>query len=311
MSLQKHPHFRKASVSLVVVVLVGGLAAFKKYKKPKMAMDTGVATIEKGDIELHFTDSGELNPKMYVDVAPKVSGRVIEMFVDEGQRVSKGQKLCVVQPGRTEAEAYVPTTITAPMDGIVMRYQDRSSNNPAEGKISKLGDYVTGLMDSQTPTYLMTVADLSKLVVKMKISEMDVLKLKEGMPVKVTVDALPGSDYPAKVSLVSPQAEKDQNNLKNFKVEVLLLKSDPRLKPGMTARVDGLLDARRKVLKVPLSAVFEESGKEIAYLKADPKPLKKELKLGLRSEMDAELVDGLKEGDKVLTEKPSEGDPVH
>ena len=215
--------------------------------------------------------------------------------------------MAFTQPGRSEAEAYVPTTLTAPIDGVVMRYQDRSSNNSQEGRLSKLGEYVTGLMESQTPTYLMTVADLSRLVVKMKISEMDILKLKEGMDVKVTVDALPGRDFPSKVTLVSPQAEKDGNNLKNFKVEVTLLKTDARLKPGMTARVDGLLDSRKKVLKLALSGVFEEGGKEFGYVADGGKaPVKTPLKLGLRSEMDVEVLEGVKEGDKLLTEKPDD-----
>ena len=290
---------------VVAIALVSG--GWIKYKGIVPDAGPGTVTAEVGDIELHFMDSGELTPKTFVDVASKVSGRVIELAVEEGAAVRKGAKLAVIQPGRTEAEAYVPTTLTAPIDGVVMRYQDRSSNSPQEGRLSKLGEYVTGLMESQTPTYLLTVADLSRLVVKMKISEMDVLKLREGMAVKVTVDALPGLDFPAKVSLVSPQAEKDGNNLKNFKVEVSLLKSDPRLKPGMTARVDGLLDSRKKVLKLPLSGVFEEGGKEFAYAAGGGKPsVKVPLKLGLRSEMDVEVLDGVKAGDKLLTEKPDD-----
>ncbi|MCM2303100.1 MAG: efflux RND transporter periplasmic adaptor subunit [Elusimicrobia bacterium] len=295
-------------IAAAVIAALAGAGGWYKYKG-NAAEEGGpsVVTVARGDIELRFIDSGELTPKLFVDVASKVSGRVIELFVDEGSRVRKGDRLAVIQPGRTEAEAYVPTTLTAPIDGVVMRYQDRSSNNAQEGRLSKLGEYVTGLMESQTPTYLLTVADLSRLIVKMKISEMDILKLKEGMDVKVTVDALPGMDFPSKVTLVSPQAEKDSNNLKNFKVEVTLLKSDARLKPGMTARVDGLLDARKKVLKLALSGVFEEGGKEFGYVAAgEGKPAKTPLKLGLRSEMDVEVLEGVKEGDKLLTEKPEE-----
>ncbi len=298
----------KAKWAAAAVVLVVAAAGWKGCKgRGGEAGGPTTVVVERGDIELHFMDSGELTPKTFADVASKVSGRVIELFVDEGTRVKKGAKLAVIQPGRTEAEAYVPTTLTSPIDGVVMRYQDRGASTAQEGRLSKLGDYVTGLMESQTPTYLLTVADLSRLVVKMKISEMDILKLKEGMDVKVTVDALPGQDFPSKVTLVSPQAEKDSNNLKNFKVEVTLLKSDPRLKPGMTARVDGLLDSRKKVLKLSLSGVFEEAGKEYAYLAdAGTAPLKRPLKLGLRSEMDVEVLEGVKEGEKFLTEKPAE-----
>ena len=297
----------KAIAAAVIAAVALAAGGWKKYKGTGADGGPTTVVVERGDIELHFMDSGELTPKTYVDVASKVSGRVIELFVDEGARVRKGAKLAVIQPGRTEAEAYVPTTLTAPIDGVVMRYQDRSSGTPQEGRLSKLGEYVTGLMESQTPTYLLTVADLSRLVVKMKISEMDILKLKEGMDVKVTVDALPGQDFPSKVTLVSPQAEKDGNNLKNFKVEVTLLKTDPRLKPGMTARVDGLLDFRKKVLKLSLSGVFEEAGKEFAFSADGGKSsVKRPLKLGLRSEMDVEVLDGVKEGDKLLTEKPSD-----
>jgi len=296
---------RKHAVIALVVVLAGG-GAWKKYKGTDGATGPGSVTVERGDIEVHFMDSGELTPKTFVDVASKVSGRVIELFVDEGTRVKKGDKIAVIQPGRTEAEAYVPTTLTSPIDGIVMRYQDRGASSAQEGRLSKLGEYVTGLMESQTPTYLLTVADLSRLVVKMKISEMDILKLREGMEVKVTVDALPGQEFPSKVTLVSPQAEKDSNNLKSFKVEVTLSRIDARLKPGMTARVDGLLDSRKQVLKMSLSGVFEEAGKEFAYVKGADAAQKSPLKLGLRSEMEVEVLEGVKEGDKLLTEKPED-----
>src|SRR5207248_53467 len=113
------------------------------------------------DVENHFLDSGELTPKVYVNVAAKVSGRVTEISVEEGQRVKKGEKLAVIQPGRTESEKYVALTVTAPIDGTVMRYQNQDGSSYQEGKIAKLGDYVSGLLDTNNPTYMLTVADLS------------------------------------------------------------------------------------------------------------------------------------------------------
>jgi multidrug efflux pump subunit AcrA (membrane-fusion protein) len=297
----------KVWLVLGAAAAVGGWA-WKKHKAAGDASDA-VAPVEvaRGDLEKHFVDSGEIAPKNFVDVASQVSGRVVTMMVDEGGRVKKGDQLCVIQPGRSEAERYVPTSVKAPIDGVVMRYQRQGGNDPSA--LARTGDFVTGLVESNTPTYLLTVADLTKLVVRMKISEMDVLKLHAGMGVKVTVDAIPTETFAAKVSVVSPQAEKDSNGIKSFRVDVALEKNDPRLKPGMTARVDGLLEARKNVLKIPLSAVFEEGGKEIAY-SGDPadkeKPRKIPLKLGLRNETDAEVLDGPKPGEKLLTEKPVE-----
>lgn len=290
---------------VVAAVLVLGGWAYKKRKAADASDAAAPVEVARGDLEKHFVDSGEIAPKNYVDVASQVSGRVVSMAVDEGGRVKKGDELCVIQPGRSEAERYVPTSVRAPIDGIVMRYQKQGGNEPST--LARIGDYVTGLVESNSPTYLMTVADLSRLVVRMKISEMDVLKLRAGMAVKVTVDAIPNETLPAQVSVVSPQAEKDNNGIKSFRVDVALEKNDPRLKPGMTARVDGLLESRKNVLKIPLSAVFEENGKEIAYsgaLEDKDKPRKIPLKLGLRNETDAEVLEGPKPGEKLLTEKP-------
>lgn len=299
--------YRSKLAAAAVLLAAGGGAAWsvREWRKSSAPPDDSVA-VERGDIETHFLDSGELSPKVFIDVTAKVSGRVTEIAVEEGQSVRAGQKLAVIQPGRTEAERYVPLTVTAPIAGTVMRYQKRDASAVEEGKIAKLGDYVSGLLDTQSPTYLMTVADLSKLIVKMKISEMDILKLREGMPVKVTIDAIPEETFPAKVALISPQAERDKNDLKSFKVEVGLLKADPRLKPGMTARVDGLLDSRKGAVKVPLSAVFEEDGKDFAYIETADKPRKTELKLGLRNDTDAEVLSGASVGERALTEKPED-----
>ena len=298
----------RAAAAAAAILLIGGGLAWSRHKKKKAAAGPApdAARASRGDVEVRFTDSGELAPKSFVDVASKVSGRVTELLVEEGRSVRKGDRLAVIQPGRTEAEGYVPFTVTSPLAGVVMRYQ-KPGNYQEEARLARLGDYAAGLLDSNTPTYLMTVADLTRLVVKMKISEMDILKLKEAMVVAVTVDALPGETFPAKISLVSPQADKDNNNLKTFKVEVTLDRNDPRLKPGMTARVDGLLDARRGVLKVPLAAVFEEAGKDLVYAKgAAGKPAKAPVKLGLRSETEVEVLEGIAEGAELLTEKPSE-----
>ena len=300
---------KTVGIAIAALALAGGgYWGYRRYTKSgtEDAPDN-IAKVTRGDLEVHFSDSGELKPKISIDIASKPSGRITTLLVEEGQNVHAGQKLAVVQPGRSEAEHYEPFTVTSPIAGVVMRYQQEGQYQQ-DSKLVKPGDYVKGILESNPPDYLMTVADLSKLVVRMKISEMDVLKLREGMNVNVTIDALPGETFPAKVSLVSPQAEKDQNNLKNFRVEVLLLKVDGRLKPGMTARVDGLLQAHKNVLKVPLSAVFEEDeGKTVVYLDAaDGPPKKMPVKLGLRNEMDAEVLSGLTEGQKVRTEKPVE-----
>ncbi len=286
----------------VAVLLAGSFFGYRFYRKNHHEPPP-LESPARGDLEVRFKDSGDVAPKVFVDVASKVSGRIIELKVEEGELVRKGQPLAVIQPGRTESERYVPSTVLAPISGAVMRYVGQSGS----GSFPRVGDYVTGLFDSQSPTTLVTVADLSRIVVKMQISEMDILKISPGMPVTVTVDAIEEKSFPARVSLISPQAEKSASGLKVFKVEVELAESEARLKPGMTARVDALLARKKGVLKVPLSAVFEEGGRPVVY-REDPSgvPQRLGVELGLRSDLEAEVLgpESLSEKDRLRAEKP-------
>lgn len=297
-------HRREAAAALAVLSLAGW--GIKKWRASKEAPPV-FETVSKGAIEQRFRDSGEVAARSFVDVASKVSGRVTELKVEEGAAVRKGQPLAVIQPGRTGAEQYVPSTLESPMAGTLMRYV--SDEGKGTGRFPRVADYVTGLFDSQNPTYLFTVADVSKMIVRMQISEMDILKLTPGMKVDVTVDALPGKTFAGRVDRIAPQAEKGTGGLKVFKVEVALDENDPRLRPGMTARVDALLQRRESVLKAPLAGLFEEGGKDVLWLRGpDDKPVRVEVELGLRGEMEAELVkaEGVAEGAKLYTERPKD-----
>ena len=298
---------------LVVLVLAGGTwYGVKRHKAKKAAAPTAatIVPVTRGDLDVRFQEIGDIAAKNKADVASKVSGRVIELFVEEGARVSEGQKLAVIQPGRTESERYLPSTLTAPIGGVVMRYV-KDDTKVSDGRFVEVGDYVTGIFESQNPTYLLTVADMRKLIVKLKISEMDVLKLEEGMPVTVTVDAVPQTEFPASVSMIAPQAEKDSSGGKVFRVEITFEKLDKRLRTGMTARVDALLKKQASVLKVPVAALFDELGRIFVYKDVPgEKPQQVAVTTGLRTEAEAELLTGLKEGDKVHTEKPTEFTPA-
>lgn len=302
---------RKTKIAALLLVLgAGSFSGFRYYKSraghPPEEEGSEIALVKKGDIEKRFRELGDIAARSSVNVASKVSGRVIELAVKEGDRVLAEQKLAVIQPGKTGAERFLPSTVNAPIAGVVLGYvKDPEKNSAAAADFVEIGDYVTGLFESPNPTYLMTIADMREVVVKLKINEMDILKLQEKMPVEVGVDALPEEKFPALVNMISPLAEREQRGGKFFRVEVLLKRNDPRLRAGMTARVDALLEKRAGVLTMPLSALFEEKGRELVYLEVkDGKPKQVAVKTGMRSETDIELLAGPAEGDRLLTEKP-------
>ena len=306
------------AAGLAVAVAAGGAWAWKARGKAKKGAKASqeeevFAEVSKGKLETKFRELGDIAAKSTVDVASKVSGRVIELQVSEGSRVKAGQKLAVVQPGKTGAEKFLPSEVVSPIDGIVLAYVKPGSNSNTAVDFIDIGDYVTGLFESPNPTYLMTIADMRTVVVKLRINEMDVLKLTEGQPVEVVVDAIPGSSFPSRISVISPQAEKESRGGKVFRVEVSLDKPDARLRTGMTARVDAVLEKREDAVRLPLTGLFEEKGAEVVYFpppKKDGKARQALVKTGMRTELEVEVLEGLKEGDKLLTEKPVEFEPV-
>ena len=295
------------SLAIFILLVAGAGSGFLLKKASGKSKNPGPSPwgqVARGDLEVHFLENGELEPSSAVDVVSQVGGRVMKIFAQEGDRVRRGQKLAVIQPGKTGLEKYLPRDILAPIGGVVMKVLQ---DNNRDSRMAREGDYITGLLDSSNPTALMTVADLSRLVVSLKISEMEVLKLEKKMPVKITVDALPNETFSGRIHLVAPRAETDRNGIKVFRVEVALDSTDPRMKPGMTARVDALLVHKTNALKIPLGSLFEQGGKSFVYIRKEKDRAEKfDVVVGLRSESEAELARGPAEGAELFMEQPKE-----
>lgn len=297
----------------------GGTYTYRFYKKRQLdrfQLDMSTLTkVSRGSLENKFEEMGEIAPKKCVNVASQVSGRVVELFVHEGQTVKMGQPLAVVQPGN-RGEKFLPSTIVAPVSGFLIRPVEEQQYGSNVRKFVVLDDYVTGRQDNaQSPTLLMTIADMNALIVKLMVNEVDVLKFRVGMPVSVKVDSLPDQKFEGTVTMISSQAEESNRGWggggKSFRTEVTLKSKDERLRLGVTARVSTVIEKKENVLKMSLSGLFEEEEKTFAYLLVpNEKPREVKVKPGLRTPLDVEIVEGLKEGDQVFSERPVEFTPL-
>ncbi|MBI2069811.1 MAG: efflux RND transporter periplasmic adaptor subunit [Elusimicrobia bacterium] len=301
----KLPAKKKSLLILIALILLLGatLAAYRSKKQNHKNGGPELALAAKGDIETRFRETGEVVPRVAVDIHAKASGRIIDRYVNEGSAVKRGEKLALLQPGRSELDRYVPIEITAPISGVILAPIQREGQREIQ-RLAQPGDFVLGLLDTTNPTVLMIIADMREMTVELKISEMDILKLKTGMSVDVKVDAIAGETFPGEIDSISPRAVRDSNNLKTFKVLVRLIKNDERLRTGMTARVEAVLAKKTGVLKIPLNVIYEEKGEEFVYFARGKKPERRTVKTGLKNETDAEVIEGLNEGESVLPEKP-------
>jgi membrane fusion protein, macrolide-specific efflux system len=190
------------------------------------------------------------------------------------------------------------TKIVAPMDGTVIA----RGIEPGEA-------VVPGVQSTFDGKALLTIADLSSLLVKVNLNQIDVAKVAVGRNATLTLDALPGHTYRALVTKVAPASVKlTGKDQEVFPVEAALDTPDGLVKPGMTADVRIHLDAKQNVFVVPLEAVVKENGKSFVLHvlppgkgeKAESRTEKIEVTEGLRNDREVEVTSGVTEGMRVL-----------
>jgi membrane fusion protein, macrolide-specific efflux system len=228
---------------------------------------------------------------------------VAQMDVDTAAADVRAKKVAV----QTASVAYNAasdrlryTRVLAPMDGTV-----------TERGIQP-GEVVTpGVQASFDGKSLMTISDLSTLLVKADLNQIDVAKVQMGQKVTVTLDALPGKTYEASITKIAPASilPKDKQ-VDVFPVEATLVKSDLAIKPGMTADVRIHIEKKANVISLPIEAVVKENGKQfvskvVALPNGKQKTDKVEVAVGARNDREIEIQKGISEGDKVLIKPAS------
>lgn len=152
-------------------------------------------------------------------------------------------------------------------------------------------------------TELFTIADLSTLLVKAAINEVDIGKVQRGDRVALTVDAFPGDTARGVVRLVPPAA-RQQERVRVFDVEIEVTAGHRFLRPGMTANVRISGPVRSDAVRVPVEAVLLQEGKPVVYKIGGSGPQPVAVTLGLSDLFHVEIASGLAPGDSIALEDP-------
>src|SRR5438132_11789452 len=131
----------------------------------------------------------------------------------------------------------------------------------------EIGESITsGVSSFNAGTVLFTVADVTKMIVKAGVNEVDIGKVYVGMPVKVTLDAYPKISFAGRIDRIAPAVRID-DKVRVFDVEVRLDAQGRELRSGMTANIEMIGEKKEKVLAVPVESVFQRDEGEIVYVK--------------------------------------------
>ena len=290
-----------------------------------------VAVAELGRAARFIAATGTVEPVRVVGINSQASGALIRVAVEEGSVVSAGAVLAQIDSRELEAQlrsstanlevakraaersqqlrdqqfntiaeyerdqaAYAAaragheqiqtrlgyTTVRAPVGGIVL------------DKRVETGDIVSA------QTRLFTIGDVSTLVVRVPVSELDVMGLKTGDAVTVTLDALPGQPVQGRIRRVFPSAD---TVTRLVPVEVALSGTSARqVRPGFLARVNIALDPRTNVLMVPAGALLQDPNGSVVYLVQGGKATRRNVRRGVSYQGQVEIVEGIAAGDTVI-----------
>ena len=153
---------------------------------------------------------------------------------------------------------------------------------------------------------IINLPNVTKMKVDCRVHESLIGYLREGLPAKIRVDAKHDVIYNGRVETVStvPMTGRWPNtDLREYEVLVHLTDDVEKvrtLRPGLTAKIEILVNSRPDILQVPVQSVVGVGGKRYAFVLADDGPQRRELKTGESNETDIEILDGVAEGEKVI-----------
>lgn len=187
-------------------------------------------------------------------------------------------------------------TILAPEDGMVI-YTKGWDNKPI-----KAGSQI----NTWDPT-VATLPDLSEMMSKTYVNEVDVRKVKSGQPVEIGLDAYPDKKLTGVVTRVANVGEQRPNSdAKVFQVDIIINGTDPTLRPAMTTSNKIVTSLIEDALFVPLECLHNQFD-SITYVftRQGLNTFKQEVMVGQTNANDAVILAGLSEGDKVYLSIPS------
>ncbi|MFA6014885.1 MAG: efflux RND transporter periplasmic adaptor subunit [Gallionellaceae bacterium] len=291
---------------------------------PEKIQLLGVRTeaVKRRALIRHIRASGsiEIDERKQEWVAPRFEGWIQQLHVNTtGEHVARGQALLTIYSPELESAAYevqlaqesgLPEleksarkrlgnwqiaaedlqhlqhgmkhlVLRAPIDGVVVEKMAVQGARFAPGEV------------------LFKLADLSNVWLQAEVAEQDQGAIRVGQTIQVSIDAYPGEIFSGKVSFIAPLLNA---NTRTVRVRVELSNKNARLRPGMYANVD-IAGVMQPALTVPISAVIDSGTRQVVLVQiAEGRFQPRAVKLGERGEINVVVLDGLSNGEIVVTQ---------
>ena len=293
----------------------------------KAAPVVSVFTAQAEDVDVTNTFTSNIEPYATNNIVSQTAGRIVSINAEVGQKVRKGQllaKMDDVNLAKTRMQYVNDSTELArltqlyeigaiaqsdyDMAKLALNVTQKTYQNLAENTYlrSPINGVVTARNYDKGDMYSMTqpifvVQQIQPVKMLVNVSESLFTQVHEGMEFDIIVDAYPDEVFKGKVNLLYPTVSATTHT---FPVEVICQNADQRLRPGMFARVTANFGTNHHVVVPDIAVVKQQgSGEHFVYVLLPDNTVKYTLvELGRRLGNRYEIVNGINEGDRIVTE---------
>jgi len=281
---QKDLEAARASYEQAKVALINAEANRKQVTMKQADVETAQAAVRQAEASLKNVRANAIQNRVREQDVRQAMARLVRAEVQ-------------ARNAKTNLDQ---TTVLAPREGVIVKkFVD-------EGTIIQ-----SGLSAFSSGSPIVQLADTSRMYVDAQVDEADIALIEEQQEVSITLDAYPNSPKRGKVRKIFPITEVVQNvTYIHVQVEIDPMDVDERLRPGMNATCEFLIEYKENVLTVPSEAVRDVGDQtEVTVIKDPKKPLweetnqeKRKVEVGLRGDERTEIIKGLKKGETVVTQ---------
>jgi len=299
--------------------------------------------VKIADVQSDVTAVGTLLAADSVVIRPEIAGRVVGLHFQEGQAVAKGAKLVTLDPAeyraqlagtsadaRTETMRYERAKELLEKNFISKEALDVAQGNMERALAKRQQDEVllskttilapfsgiVGLRQVSPGAYVRAGDDIVRLenvsAVKLdfRVPEAYLSKLKPTQEVSIKTDAFPNDTFKGRIFALEPGVDE---KTRTVLARALVPNPQNKLRAGMFARVNVLLETRAHSILVPEQAIWPQGRDAFVYRVVDGKAMLTKIELGVRRPGEVEVVKGLSAEDMVVTDgqmKLKDGAPV-
>ena len=175
------------------------------------------------------------------------------------------------------------TRIISPFSGLIVK------------RFINRGEYVT----TMPPTLLFLIMNIDKVKMEVGLPEVHLANVAMGNPVEIVTDTYPGVTFKGEISTINPMVDPGS---RAFNAKVEIPNKAHRLRPGMFARVKIYPSIHEGVLIVPFKSIVRRGGSTAVFVAEGDRVSLRAVTVGVTTEREIEVVDGLQEGEEVAVE---------